>query len=748
MPQIEDFPEVSAEYWFDVENAVPFVNIVLMHVRGAEAVELAEAEETFFNPEVTFLQFGSVAFEGHEELRRWLAEPSVVPFVVHGPLLMRDFQRGNPLRVGVALKIFRPRGEATLWAAPRAGVAAGLEAALRNDREIWKVAATPQGAEAGAAVWILRLGSTPDLPLAFDVAGLSSTFAPVPVSRSSWSKADVPIHDYRPGGRIDFASPSRTMGFSAIDLDAWMLRLLHDLETVRRLEGDLARVHGAASRFAELLASRVWPVSQRQRATDPADARRQLALDLREDLTAWGADALIRFPIAAVTAGDERVMRLAGSVQPAPADVTLARTAFDVPGEPSLVLRASSNGPRTRGWSRQFAIDTLDLFRGRTFAFLVPDDPKLRIELDSAKVPFVSRSVPPAPALTAHEALRSFERPNTIDEAMAWTYRCRFRHDGSVHDLIVLDFDGDGPSIEAPAAEEKLFLALAQHVVTFDAIRADWPSPSATNALGEIAERVLAALEQTETQVTPPKAHQFALWIEDWHGIARIHATSSLPGSVPVVDLEGWARHATGIPGVYQYRDRHDISLSTDEVLPTLPFDVRIPGLSLFSRQSGAVTVRVIRNGALDPEASEQPFVRESAGASLAPLVPSFDAATPIAIGGARKPLAAHLQASLPRLLSNAAQPVQSFRLECRYAETGEMPVFRLERMAALESPNVADEPMVSAIASAVTQWMSRHPVSAAGKLIFDLSLLGDVPDAAKPLVRLRLELPLRDVER
>jgi len=72
MAQIEDFPEVSAEYWFDVENGVAFVNIALMHGPDAEAAELAELEET--NSDLLEMVIGHRIASAGKPLRRVLQD--------------------------------------------------------------------------------------------------------------------------------------------------------------------------------------------------------------------------------------------------------------------------------------------------------------------------------------------------------------------------------------------------------------------------------------------------------------------------------------------------------------------------------------------------------------------------------------------------------------------------------------------------------------------------------------------------
>jgi hypothetical protein len=201
--------------------------------------------------------------------------------------------------------------------------AADLEAVLHEPGHFQlKVATGPDRLQVSQSptsgpVWAVRLGMSPDQPIAYRILnnGSPTIFAPAPLANKLQSQNGIPVWEYTPksGKTIDFqASADRTVNLSGIDLDTWGKQFLSAVDQVLSTEfssalGILAKRTGTdyvrklldqKEALAEAIEQSVLHVFAADR---PSDADKRAAREaFRQQLlirlsNAYTTDAVIQF---------------------------------------------------------------------------------------------------------------------------------------------------------------------------------------------------------------------------------------------------------------------------------------------------------------------------------------------------------------------------------------------------------------------------------------------------------------------
>jgi hypothetical protein len=735
LAQSDDFYDVSAEYYFEIENGEPILRLSLRWLHPGEPADVPDLDEALFSPQVSFLRFSSLAFEEHEKLRQWIRDRPADEFNIRTGLscIYRD---GSPQRLLVGLKVSRGSSEDMIYATPRdfSHFAPWFESAFRDETQVWKIAVREDRPD---EVWVMRFGLDGVAPIALLAGETPSFFVLPPLSQRPWSQFDVPIWDFTSSG-IDFNNPpTRTMAFANIDPESWMLQFLRDTRAIP--EGHVTRnLRETWDRIEENLACRVIELDHKQPRTDPTSARERLRAAIRSDVSAYANLAIVQLPVGVNNEGlVAGWAQLHGTVGPTVEGTTFSSSAINVHQQQSeLVFVVTSSNPHpVISTNVRFEAKSVDISRGADMRFLVSDDPCLRM---SVAKPFAVRGVQRSisvPVLRVQHAVPSVDEPKTIDEVLSWNYGCEFSYEQNLNDVAVFDFAPDRQP--EPPTNDDVFRALAQHIITFPQIRGNVTGFHQMKALIEMSERLLAALVSTPTPSPIDGGGPFrvAMRNEDINGIGHIRVLSPPPDRIPSVGVGGMTTEPTSTPGLYQFRHSRGHLLSTEELLAGPERYLEIP-MHLDSQASIRMGMRIDRNAALYLDSDVQPLLVRGDMIPFPLLVPSLDSGTAIAIGGSRGPLASHLAEPFTRLLRHP------FRIEGRYsAGVGEIPVFRVDRTDS-EPPDPAQ--VVTATASSVETWMRSFEVSAEGTLTFEVTLLA----GTATLLRTRLLLNVADIER
>lgn len=104
-----------------------------------------------------------------------------------------------------------------------------LRVATSVDRE------TSLSGNSGNELWVVRLGLNQQTSISYDIENVGDPmlFAPKPISNSLENRTGVPIWDFNPETGIDFSGdPSRSVDFTAIDMDLWGQQFFGDVDNV------------------------------------------------------------------------------------------------------------------------------------------------------------------------------------------------------------------------------------------------------------------------------------------------------------------------------------------------------------------------------------------------------------------------------------------------------------------------------------------------------------------------------------